>query len=386
MWGPLSRSFGRGLLAAAGRRRRGYARLLLAGPRGGGGGGGGSGRRGTEVAGKPPRLGQGRSGRGLCVVALAALSWFFKSAPAEVEEEDEDDEEEAEEVESPPSETELRIIEMLKRAKLSIMKKEPEEAERILHEALHLAHKADTRKAIIYTYDMMANLAFMRNQLEKAEKLFKATMSYLLVGGMKQEDNAIIEISLKLASIYATLKRQEFAFAGYEFCISTLERKITREKALTEDAMPAEEKANTHLLLGMCYDSYARYLLDVNRLADAQKMYEKALQISKEIRGERHPQTVVLMNDLATTLDAQGRFDEAYIYVKKATELARQIEHPELHRVLSNMAGILMHKASFVEAKYVYEEALKEAELKGDVASIEHIKEELAELASSRGL
>ncbi|XP_043858648.1 tetratricopeptide repeat protein 19, mitochondrial isoform X2 [Dromiciops gliroides] len=385
MWGPLSRSFGRGLLAAAGRRRRGYARLLLAGPRGGGGGGGGSGRRGTEVAGKPPRLGQGRSGRGLCVVALAALSWFFKSAPAEVEEEDEDDEEEAEEVESPPSETELRIIEMLKRAKLSIMKKEPEEAERILHEALHLAHKADTRKAIIYTYDMMANLAFMRNQLEKAEKLFKATMSYLLVGGMKQEDNAIIEISLKLASIYATLKRQEFAFAGYEFCISTLERKITREKALTEDAMP-EEKANTHLLLGMCYDSYARYLLDVNRLADAQKMYEKALQISKEIRGERHPQTVVLMNDLATTLDAQGRFDEAYIYVKKATELARQIEHPELHRVLSNMAGILMHKASFVEAKYVYEEALKEAELKGDVASIEHIKEELAELASSRGL
>ncbi|XP_072496146.1 tetratricopeptide repeat protein 19, mitochondrial isoform X2 [Notamacropus eugenii] len=378
MWGPLSRSLGRGLLAAAGRRRRGYARLLLAGPRGGG-------RRSADVAAKPSRLGQGRSARGLCVVALAALSWFFKSAPAEVEEEEEEEEED-EEVESPPSETELRIIEMLKRAKLSIMKKDPEEAERILHEALHLAHKADIKKAIIYTYDMMANLAFMRNQLEKAEKLFKATMSHLLIGGMKQEDNAIIEISLKLASIYATLKRQEFAFAGYEFCISTLERKITREKALTEEIMPAEEKANTHLLLGMCYDSYARYLLDISRLSDAQKMYEKALQISREIRGERHPQTVVLMNDLATTLDAQGRFDEAYTYVKRASELARQIEHPELHRVLSNMAGILMHKASFVEAKYVYEEALKEAELKGDVASIEHIKEELTELASTRGL
>ncbi|KAM9000379.1 tetratricopeptide repeat protein 19, mitochondrial [Sarcophilus harrisii] len=381
MWGPLSRSLGRGLLAAAGRRRRGYARLLLAGPRGGGGGGG---RRGTEVTTKPPRVGQGRSGRGLCVVALAALSWFFKSAPAEEEEEEEDDVNEV--VESPPSETELKIIQMLKRAKLSIMKKDPEEAERILHEALHLAHKANIKKAIIYTYDMMANLAFMRNQLEKAEKLFKATMSYLLAGGMKQEDNAIIEISLKLASIYATLKKQEFAFAGYEFCISTLERKITKEKALSEEAMPAEEKDNTRLLLGMCYDSYARYLLDVNRLSDAQKMYEKALQISREIRGERHPQTVVLMNDLATTLDAQGHFDEAYTYVKKASELARQIEHPELHRVLSNMAGILMHKASYVEAKYVYEEALKEAELKGDEASIEHIKEELTELASSRGL
>ncbi|XP_001373364.2 tetratricopeptide repeat protein 19, mitochondrial [Monodelphis domestica] len=384
MWGPLSRSLGRGLLAAASRRRRGYARLLLAGPRGGGGGG----RRGAEVAAnKPPRVGQGRSGRGLCVVALAALSWFFKSAPTVVEEEEDEEEAvEREEEESPPSEAELQVIHLLKRAKLCIMKKEPDDAERLLHQALHLAQKADIRKAIIYTYDMMANLAFMRNQLEKAEKLFKATMSYLLVGGMKQEDNAIVEISLKLASIYASLKRQEFAFAGYEFCISTLEKKVTREKALTEEAMPAEEKANTHLLLGMCYDSFARYLLDISRLSEAQKMYEKALQISSEIRGERHPQTVVLMNDLATTLDAQGRFDEAYTYVKKATELARQIEHPELHRVLSNMAGILMHKASFVEAKHVYEEALKEAELKGDVAFIEHIKMELTELASSRGV
>ncbi|XP_074070034.1 LOW QUALITY PROTEIN: tetratricopeptide repeat protein 19, mitochondrial-like [Macrotis lagotis] len=274
---------------------------------------------------------------------------------------------------------------MLKQAKLSIMKKELEEAERILHEALHLAHKADI-KAIIYTYDMMANLAFMRNQLEKVEKLFKATMSYLLVEGMKQEDNLIIEISLKLTSIYATLKKQEFAFAGNKCCITTLERKITKEKALTEEVLPVEEKENTQLLLGMCYDSYACYLLDVIRLSDAQKMYEKALQISKEIRRERHPQTVVLMNDLATTLDAQGHFDEAYIDVKKATVLARQIKHPELHRVLSNMAGISMHKASFVEARFVYEKALKEAKLKGDVASIKHIKEKLTELASGQGL
>ncbi|XP_012892372.1 PREDICTED: tetratricopeptide repeat protein 19, mitochondrial-like, partial [Dipodomys ordii] len=81
----------------------------------------------------------------------------------------------------------------------------------------------------------MANLAFIRGQLENAEQLFKATMSYLLGGGMKQEDNTIIEISLKLASIYAAQNRQEFALAGYEFCISTLEKKIEREKKLTED-------------------------------------------------------------------------------------------------------------------------------------------------------
>ncbi|XP_055991708.1 tetratricopeptide repeat protein 19, mitochondrial isoform X1 [Sorex fumeus] len=261
------------------------------------------------------------------------------------------------------------------------MKDEPEEAELILHDALRLAYQSDNKKAITYTYDLMANLAFMRGQLENAEKLFKATMSYLLGGGMHQEDNAIIEISLKLASIYAAQNRQEFAHAGYEFCISTLEGKMEREKEVAEDILSVEEKINTHLLLGMCLDAYARYLLLSKQPSQAQKMYEKALQISEDILGEKHPQTIVLLNDLATTLDAQGRFDEACIYVQKASDLARQIEYPELHMVLSNLAAILMHRERYAQAKEIYQEALKQAELKRDNAFIKHIREELAELS-----
>ncbi|XP_023586827.1 tetratricopeptide repeat protein 19, mitochondrial isoform X1 [Trichechus manatus latirostris] len=186
--------------------------------------------------------------------------------------------------------TSLSIVFFVLSFQLSIMKDEPEEAELILHDALRLAYQSGNNKAITYTYDLMANLAFIHGQLENAEKLFKATMSYLLGGGMKQEDNAIIEISLKLASIYAAQNRQEFALAGYEFCISTLEEKMEREKELAEDIMSVEEKANTRLLLGMCLDSYARYLLFTKQPSQAQKMYEKALRISEEIQGERHPQ------------------------------------------------------------------------------------------------
>ncbi|KFO36754.1 Tetratricopeptide repeat protein 19, mitochondrial [Fukomys damarensis] len=283
-------------------------------------------------------------------------------------------------------EAEAEIIQLLKRAKLSIMKDEPEEAELILHDALRLAYQSDNKKAITYTYDLMANLAFIRGQLENAEQLFKATMSYLLGGGMKQEDNAIIEISLKLASIYAAQNRQEFALAGYEFCISTLEEKIEREKELAEDVMSVEEKANTHLLLGMCLDACARYLLFSKQPSQAQRMYEKALQISEEIQGERHPQTIVLMSDLATTLDAQGHFDEAYVYMQRASDLARQINHPELHMVLSNLAAILIHRERYTQAKEIYQEALKQAELKRDEVSIQHIREELAELLRKKSL
>ncbi|XP_015413844.1 PREDICTED: tetratricopeptide repeat protein 19, mitochondrial isoform X1 [Myotis davidii] len=209
------------------------------------------------------------------------------------------------------------------------MKDEPEEAELILHEALRLAIQSDNKKAIIYTYDLMANLAFIRGQLENAEKLFKATMSYLLGGGMQQEDNAIIEISLKLASIYAAQNRQEFALAGYEFCISTLEEKIEREKELAEDILSVEEKANTRLLLGMCLDAYARYLLSSKQPSQAQRMYEKALHISEEILGERHPQvwpgTQVLLGFIMHSTVFQNTESDGEQLLRILASLASQV-------------------------------------------------------------
>uniref|UniRef100_A0A8D1S207 Tetratricopeptide repeat protein 19, mitochondrial n=1 Tax=Sus scrofa TaxID=9823 RepID=A0A8D1S207_PIG len=239
---------------------------------------------------------------------------------------------------------------------LCIMKDELEEAELILHDALRLAFKSDNKKAITYTYDLVTLLT----------------------------NNAIIEISLKLASIYAAQNRQELALAGYEFCISTLEEKIEREKELAEDILSAEEKANTHLLLGMCLDSCARYLLFSEQPSRAQGMYERAVRISEEILGEHHPQTVVLLSDLATTLDAQGRFDEAYACAQRAAELARRGEHPELHVLLRNLAAILTHREQYAQAKAVYQEALQRAERKRDEVSVQHIREELAELSRKR--
>lgn len=95
-------------------------------------------------------------------------------------------------------------------------------------------------------------------------------------------------------------------------------------------------------------------------------------------------QSVVLLNDLATVLDAQGCYEEALAYSRRAAELARDTQHPEEHVVLNNLAAILMHKEDFLQAKQAYKEALKQAQQKGDAASVQHIQEELAELAKRR--
>ncbi|XP_062816799.1 tetratricopeptide repeat protein 19, mitochondrial isoform X3 [Anolis carolinensis] len=309
---------------------------------------------------------------------LSAFSLF--SQEAEQEEKEGKEEEEAKE----GKQEEEAIIFLLKKAKLSIMKGEMEEAERILHEAARMAQKTENTAALIYTYDTMANLALSRGQMEQAEKLFKATMSHLLAGNMKEDDNAVLEISLKLASIYAAQNQDTLALAGYEFCILSLEEKVARQKDRPQDALPEEERKDTRLLLGLSLDSYARFLLARGRASAAQKMYVRALRIAAEEQGQAHPQTVVLMNDLATALDAQGLYEEAYAQAKRAAELARETGHPEAHIVLNNLAGILMHKEDYSGAKRVYHEALKRAEKSGDDASAEYIRKELLELAKRK--
>ncbi|XP_007435339.1 tetratricopeptide repeat protein 19, mitochondrial [Python bivittatus] len=341
-------------------------RLRLAGPR--------PDRNGGQCRGTPRRA---AAGRAVTVGSGLSLSAFFLFS-GEATKKDEGDTEEGE----AKADAEDAIILLLKKAKLNIMKGELEEAERILHEAAWLSQQSDNKAAIIYTYDMMANLAFMRGQLEHAEKLFKATMSYLLAGDVKQV--SALRISNKLFPILFLLGRDKLALAGYQFCILTLEEKIAKQKDLVPDALPEEERVNTHLLLAMSLDSYARYLLAHSQAALAQTMYERALQIAMEIHGETHPQTVVVMSDLATALDSQGLYDEAHARVSRAAELAQQTEHPEAHVILNNLAGILVHKGDYSQARRAYRAALEQAEKSGDGVSVRYIEKELAQLAKRK--
>uniref|UniRef100_A0A3B4DCV0 MalT-like TPR region domain-containing protein n=1 Tax=Pygocentrus nattereri TaxID=42514 RepID=A0A3B4DCV0_PYGNA len=276
--------------------------------------------------------------------------------------------------------TEDEIILLLKKAKYSMMLGELDAANVFLHKAVRLAHQSHNNDAIIYTYSLMANLAFVQGQLDNAEKLFKAAMSFMLSGGTPQDDNAVIEMSLKLASIYATQNKNELAEHGFQFCTESLEAKIEKHKELPPDTVSEEERKDTRLLLGLSLDSRARYLAASHRLSGACRDYRHALQICQEEQGESHPQTLVLMSDLATVLDLQGKHDEALAQVKKAVELGQAAGHPDQHVLLGNMAGILMHKGEFEESIKLYEEALTLARAAGDMEAVEQLEEGLKEL------
>ena len=47
------------------------------------------------------------------------------------------------------------------------------------------------------------------------------------------------------------------------------------------------------------------------RYDEAEPLYREALQLSREVLGERHPDTLGIMNNLAALYQSQGRYGEA---------------------------------------------------------------------------
>ena len=73
-----------------------------------------------------------------------------------------------------------------------IQNKKYENAEISLHIALDLAKKQDNMDGVIYTYDVMANLAFERKEFWKAKELFSEILQLLLSKGLEQSDPKVI--------------------------------------------------------------------------------------------------------------------------------------------------------------------------------------------------
>ncbi|XP_029686789.1 tetratricopeptide repeat protein 19, mitochondrial isoform X3 [Takifugu rubripes] len=304
------------------------------------------------------------------------------------------------------------MILLLKRAKLSMYRGQLQEASGFLHRAVVLAHQTNDRQGIIYTYSLMANLAYIQGELDnvsprththahththagkndaflslQAEKLFKAAMSFMLSGGTPEDDNAVIEMSLKLATIYAEQNRAELAEHGFRFCTESLEAKLKQQKEEPAEEQTEELEAlrkETHLLLGLCLDSRARYRASTLRLNQARQDYQEALSICRQEQGDAHPQTLVLMSDLATVLDLQGHHDEALTLIQQAVDLSRSVGHPDQHVLLGNLAGILLHAGHLEDSVRFYKEALGLARQSGDQEAVGQILEGLTEVKKRR--
>ena len=255
---------------------------------------------------------------------------------------------------------ELTLV--IKRSILAKMKGEFDQAEQLCHEALAMLVPLRREKVFsaekllqvtVYVYDVMANLALARGEMDKAEKMFKETLKGLLQQGMQQDANAVVDISLKLAMIYASQGNDEQAGQGYKFCIDTQKKKISG------GGLDESTEEDTKALLGLAMDCYSRFLLSREHYTEAEEFLTNALVVAQSVFDENDTQMAALYSDLANVKSLLGKNDAALSNIKTALDIAKKSDSSIEAVLHCNLGNICLSRGEAKQAQTHCAKALK---------------------------
>jgi Tfp pilus assembly protein PilF len=103
------------------------------------------------------------------------------------------------------------------------------------------------------------------------------------------------------------------------------------------------------------------YLYARAEYAEAKRMYERAIEISKAALGSDHPDVAIWLNNLGGVLQAQGDLAGAKALFERAMAISEAALGPD-HRVvatrLNNLGGVLREQGDLDGAKVLYERAI----------------------------
>ncbi len=170
---------------------------------------------------------------------------------------------------------------------------------------------------------------------------------------------AALPNALEGLGLFLMYNRQAYAEA---------ESLFTAAIALSDDAAGADPERLTGAAHVSPLDrsSYLQSLATVRRyegdLAGAEKAYRAALEGYRAIVDDGHPLVATLQDQLATTLAAQERWDEAESLYRTALASLRQTlgdDHHDVGTTINNLAGMLRQSGRPADADPLYREALR---------------------------
>lgn len=203
----------------------------------------------------------------------------------------------------------------------------------------------------IYVYDCLANLSFKMGEFEDAENLYKETMRGLFQKRVASDENSVLEISMKLCSIYVSQGKFEEAEIGYKYVIDSQEKKLKNNPEMMEDS-------NSVALLGMCCDSYSRFLLMRGRLGEAREKIERAIELATKSLGENNIQLATLFNDAANVAARQGDYLYALEKLQHALVLSMDSDSDSVPAYYCNLGEVYLQMGNMVKAKQKCQRAL----------------------------
>ena len=106
----------------------------------------------------------------------------------------------------------------------------------------------------------------------------------------------------------------------------------------------------------------ACYLLRRGRYAEAEPLFQHALQIREQTLGPEHPEVASTLNNMAILSMNQSKFAEAEVLFQHALQIREQTlgpEHPEVATTLNCLAILSYDQGKFAEAEVLFQRALQ---------------------------
>lgn len=249
--------------------------------------------------------------------------------------------------------------------------------------ALHLAIIGGDRNVVALVQDLLANLYMRMNKLEEATKLFQNVVQNLVSSGLEKNNAAIIEITLKLATIAAHQGHDEYALICYEYAIEETRKNLQfMDKS---GILPKEEEyKNQTALLGMVLDSYGRFLYAMMDLEYALKVTNEAFEISSKIYGKNDIRTMILYNDLSLIENSLGHSDKALEMANECVALVeankKTVTFTDLATFWTNLGFLHGKVKNETEANKAFEKALGYARKSKDTDLEELVRSIISDL------
>lgn len=232
------------------------------------------------------------------------------------------------------------LIKTIKHCILFIQRDDFEKAEQLLHVALRQAQQIRHELGITYIYDVMANLALEREQLEKAKTLFISVSQRIMSGGVTEDDPQIVHISAKLARISHLQKEYPTAQLGYDWCLEKLNTILSKD--------PSNDNKK---LLALTEDWYGRLFVDNNQCEQGVQLMIKALDHMRELGEVENEHIVYQLNDIGTVYERLGKHEESINYFNQAIQLGKSLNMDDLGTMYVNIGQVYLKQSMLHEAR-----------------------------------
>ncbi|HEX3530953.1 MAG TPA: tetratricopeptide repeat protein [Thermoanaerobaculia bacterium] len=139
--------------------------------------------------------------------------------------------------------------------------------------------------------------------------------------------------------------------------------RLAEAEPLMRRALDIDEKSfgHEHPDVAIDLNNLAQLLQATNRLAEAEPLMERVVAILEKSLGADHPKVATALNNLAQLLQDTNRLAEAEPLMRRALDIDEKSfgsEHPDIARDLNNLARLLHATNRFAEAEPLIRRAL----------------------------